>query len=125
MTACKTPEDATLLDILVDGFEKNEVLEGFHWRRLPMPDEEAARAKFAALIDEARRWKGPPARVEEQPDRRLNAWPDLEIRQAGRGLLVRARMAQFGDWWNDEHAWQGDPMGPVFDWIAEEPEPSS
>jgi hypothetical protein len=30
MTARKTPDDATLLDILVDGFEKNEVLEGFH-----------------------------------------------------------------------------------------------
>ena len=30
MTARKTPGDATLLDILVDGFEKNEVLEGFH-----------------------------------------------------------------------------------------------
>lgn len=30
MTARKIPDDATLLDILVDGFEKNEVLEGFH-----------------------------------------------------------------------------------------------
>ena len=119
MTARKTPDDATLLDILVDGFEKNEVLEGFHWRRLPLADEEAAAAKFFSLIDEARRWKGPPTRAEDQSGRRLNAWPDLEIRQAGRGLLVRARMAQFSDWWNDEHAWRGDPMGPVFDWIAE------
>lgn len=119
MTARKTPEDATLLDILVDGFEKNEVLDGFHWRQLPMPDGNAARAKFESLTDEARRWKGPPTRVDEQTGRRLNGWPDLEIRQAGRGLLVRARMARFSDWWNDEHAWQSDPMGLVLDWIAE------
>jgi hypothetical protein len=119
MTPRRTPEDATLLDILVDGFEKNEVLDGFHWRQLPMPDEKAARAKFSSLTDEARRWKGPPARVEEQRGRRLKAWPDLEIWQAGRGLAVRARKAQFSDWWNDDDAWQGDAMGPVFDWIAE------
>lgn len=24
----KTPEDATLLDVLIDGFEKNEILDG-------------------------------------------------------------------------------------------------
>jgi hypothetical protein len=58
MTACKSPEDATLLDILVNGFEKNEVLEGFHWA--PTTDARRggpARAKFSALIGEARRWK--------------------------------------------------------------------
>jgi len=26
----------SLLDLLVDGFEKNEVLDGFHWRDLPI-----------------------------------------------------------------------------------------
>jgi len=31
-------EDATLLDVLVDGFEKNETWGGYHWRDLPMPD---------------------------------------------------------------------------------------
>jgi hypothetical protein len=115
-----TPEDATLLDILIDGFEKNEVLEGFHWRRLPMPDEQAAARKFSSLTDEARRWKGPPTRTEGQSGRRLSAWPDLEIRQAGRGLVVRARAAGFSHWWNDERTWQGDPLGRTFDWIAEE-----
>lgn len=43
----------------------------------------------------------------------------MTARKTPSGLLVRARMAQFSDWWNDEHAWQGEPMGPVFDWIAE------
>jgi hypothetical protein len=33
----KSPEDASLLDVLIDGFEKNEVLDGFHPRDLPMP----------------------------------------------------------------------------------------
>jgi hypothetical protein len=49
----RRPEDATLLDVLVDGFEKNESLRGFHWRVLPMNDEPAAVRKFASLADEA------------------------------------------------------------------------
>ena len=116
----RTPEDATLLDILIDGFEKNEILDGFHWRQLPMPDEHVAARKFSALTAEARRWKGPPTRVDEQPARRLNAWPDFEIRLAGRGLLLRARMSGFNEWWHDEQTWQGEPMGPALDWIAED-----
>ena len=120
MTERRTPEDATLLDILVDGFEKNEILDGFHWRRLPMPDEHAAARKFRSLTEEAQRWKGPPSRVDDQPDRKLNAWLDLEIRLAGRGLVVRARVAHFNDWWHDDRTWQGDPLAPAFDWIAED-----
>ena len=120
MTERRTPEDATLLDILIDGFEKNEILDGYHCRQLPMPDERAAARKFSALTDEVRRWKGPPTRVDEQPGRRLIAWPDLEIRWVGRGLVVRARMSRFNDWWNDGQTWSGDPMGPVFEWIAED-----
>ncbi len=115
-----TPEDATLLDVLIDGFEKNEVLEGFYWRRLPMPDERAAARKFSSLTEEARRWKGPPTHTEEQSGRRLNAWPDLEIRQAGRGLVLRARASGFDHWWNDERTWLGDPLDETWDWIAEE-----
>jgi hypothetical protein len=122
MTERRTPEDATLLDVLVDGFEKNETLDGFHWRRLPMPDESAAARKFHSLTDEARRWKGPPSRVDDQPGRKLNAWPDLEIRLAGRGWVLRARMAHFNDWWDDDRTWQGDPLAPAFDWIAEDSE---
>jgi len=120
MTERRTPEDATLLDILIDGFEKNEILEGYHYRQLPMPDERAAARKFSALTDEVRRWKGPPTRVDERPGRRLIVWPDLEIRWAGRGLVVRARMSRFNDWWHDRQTWSADPMGPVFDWIAED-----
>jgi hypothetical protein len=75
---------------------------------------------FWSLIDEAQRWKGQPTRIEEQPGRRLAAWPDVEIRLAGPGLMVRARMPRFEDWWHDKRTWQGDPMGPIFDWIAED-----
>src|SRR5256885_1206644 len=46
-------EDVTLLDVLIDGFEKNEILDGFHWRDLPMPDEDAAVRKFASLSQQA------------------------------------------------------------------------
>jgi hypothetical protein len=119
MAEGRTPDDATLLDVLIDGFEKNELIDGFHWRQLPMPNEHAALRKFSSLTSEAQQWKGPPSRVEEAPGRRLAAWPDLEIRLAGRGLMVRSRMPRFSDWWHDKETWQGDPMGPIFDWIAE------
>lgn len=120
MAERRTPEDATLLDVLLDGFEKNEIMGGFHWRTLPMPDEHAALRKFTSLSGEAERWKGPPTRGEEQPGRRLAAWPDLEIRLARRGLMVRARAPWFSDWWDEKETWRGEPLGPVYDWIAEE-----
>jgi hypothetical protein len=117
MRTTTSQEDATLLDILIDGFEKNEILDGFHWRDLPMPDEGAAVRKFGALVDEARRWKGQPARLQDEPPRRIAAWPDLEIRQVGRGVMVRARAPWFDTWWHDRKTWKDDPMGPIHDWI--------
>jgi hypothetical protein len=120
MTDGKLQHDATLLDVLIDGFEKNEVLRGFHWRELPMPDEAAAVRKFAALTDEGRRWKGAPLRNEERSGRRVMAWLDLEIRQAGRGVMVRARATAFGGWWSEPETWAGNPMGEIFDWLEDE-----
>jgi hypothetical protein len=116
----KPQEDVSLLDVLVDGFEKNEVLDGFHWRELPMPNEMAAARKFAILAEEARRWKGPPLRYEEESERRLATWSDLEIRQAGRGIMVRAKAPSFNHWWHESTTWAGDPMGPIFQWIEQE-----
>jgi hypothetical protein len=121
----KRPADATLLDVLIDGFEKNEVLRGFHGRLLPMPDEAAAVEKFTALTDEARRWKGAPLRSEEREGRRLSAWLDLEIRQAGRGVMVRARAPRFDCWWHDRSTWADDPMTAIFAWLDEDLVPSS
>jgi hypothetical protein len=91
MRDAKGQEDATLLDVLIDGFEKNEVMGGFHWRDLPMPEEAMAIAKFESLAEEARAWKGPPEREQQTPSRPLVGWKDLEIRKAGRGVMVRAR----------------------------------
>jgi hypothetical protein len=119
MTEGKCPENATLLDILIDGFEKNEILRGFHWRELPMPDAAAAERKFAALVEEAGRWKGAPSRVEDRPGRRLAAWTDLEVRQAGRGIMLRVKAPEFGRWWHESATWEASPMGPLFDWIEE------
>lgn len=116
----RSRESATLLDVLIDGFEKNEILDGFHWRDLPMPDEDAAVRKFFAFVEEARLWKGEPSRTQEQPRRRLAAWGDLEIRQAGRGVMVRARAPWFNEWWNSRETWQNDPMGELREWLAEE-----
>ena|SRR6187402_788347 len=120
MRRTTSQEDATLLDILIDGFEKNEILYGFHWRNLPMPDEDAAVRKFGALVDEARRWKGQPVRLQEEPPRRVAAWPDLEIRQVGRGIMVRAHAPWFDTWWHERKTWEGDPMGPIYEWLEAE-----
>jgi hypothetical protein len=120
VTARDGQAEATLLDVLIDGFEKNEVLHGWHWRELPMPDEALAARKFGALSDEARRWKGEPLRSKESDGRRLATWSDLEIRQIGRGIVVRAKAPCFSRWWHDRKTWDGDPMRPIVDWISEE-----
>lgn len=120
MIGRKSQEEASLLDVLIDGFEKNEILDGFHWRNLPMPDVPAAIRKFDALADEARKWKGEPAREQTSSVRRLVAWPDLEIRQSGRALMVRARAPWFSDWWNASKTWADDPMQDLYAWLEEE-----
>ena len=124
MAGERHPTDATLLDVLIDGFEKNEVLRGFHGRMLPMSDEAAAVQKFTEFTDEARRWKGAPLRSEEREGRRLSGWPDLEIRQAGRGVMVRARVPGFDCWWHDRSSWADDPMSAIFAWLDEDLVPS-
>ncbi len=118
-----TRQDATLIDVLIDGFEKNEILGGFHLRYLPLADESDAIRKFRALVDEARRWKGVPTRQVVGDDRRLAAWPDLEIRQAARGVVVRVRAPRFESWWQESGTWAGDPMAAVHDWLAQDREP--
>ena len=115
----RSPEHATLLDILIDGFEKNEILVGFHRRELPLPDEEAAVRKFESLSEEARRWKGAPVRSEADGFRTLASWSDLEILQAGSGVMIRVRSPFFSDWWHDERTWRNDPMRDVQSWINE------
>lgn len=119
-TKLQEPQDATLLDVLIDAFEKNEVLGGFHYRQLPLADEAAAVRKFAALADEAKRWKGAALRTQETSSRRIAVWDDLEIRQAGRGILVRIRTPRFHHWWHEGASWEGDPMAQIFDWIRQE-----
>ena len=114
MSQGKRREEVTLLDLLIDGFEKNEMFDGFHERLLPMPDVEAAKGRFVAFAQEAVRWKGSPVRAREQAAWQLLAWPDLELLQAGRVVAVRAKAPRFSDWWNDLATWQGDPMHDVF-----------
>lgn len=85
-----------------------------------MPDEGTAERKFDALAEEAQRWKGPPERRQEDAVRRLAAWPDLEIRQAGRAVMVLARAPGFDSWWHDKRTWEGDPMGAAYAWLRED-----
>jgi hypothetical protein len=120
MTERRRQQDATLMDLLVGGFEKNEVLDGFHFRQLPMPDDVSAANKFRALVDEVRSWKGAPIHTEETPTRQLATWQGFEIRRAGRGIIVRVMAPSFDHWWSTPAAWSGDPMSQVFAWLGEE-----
>lgn len=119
MRTSKSPHDASLLDILVDGFEKNDVLDGFHDRILPLPDEVSAIAKFADLLDELARWKGEPLRIEDDGTRRAVIWTDIELIQVERGIMVRVRAPRFASWWVSPDTWRGDPLGALYDWLAE------
>jgi hypothetical protein len=76
-------------------------------RVLPLTDEAAAVRKFASLAEEACRWKGLPLRNEEHQGRRLLLWSDLEIRQAGRGVMVRVKAPRFDGWWHEPWPWAG------------------
>ncbi len=118
-----SPADATLLDVLIDGFEKNEIDGGFHYRDLPMPDEPSAVMKFEALSAEAVRWMGAPVEEQHVGPRRRVRWPGLQILQAGRGIRVRVRQSHFSDWWHGAETWKGDPLGEVRAWLEEEREP--
>jgi len=75
------PEDATLLEVLADGFEKNETLGGWFWRQLPLPDAAIAARKYDELHAELLRWTSREEVVrnahaikigsqDEQPDER-------------------------------------------------------
>lgn len=114
----KAQKDVTLIDILVDGFEKNEILDGTHWRQLPMPDEASAIEKFGSLVDEATRWKGPPV-LTEQGRRRKAVWDGFDIRQTGCAIHVRVKAPWFNAWWH-EATW--DSFGDLYAWLRDEEE---
>lgn len=113
MTDRRRPEDSTLLDILIDGFEKNEVLGGMHLRRLPLPSAEAGRAVFDRFVAEASTWQGAPTDVRDEGHRAVVRWPDLEIWWAGRGIHIRAR-SSVRHWWHALSTWADDPTEAVW-----------
>jgi hypothetical protein len=115
----KTQHDVTLIDILVDGFEKNEVPDGTHWRQLPMPDEASAIAKFASLVDEGARWQGKSPVLTETGKRRKAAWDGLDIRQTGLAIHVRVKTPWFNAWWHDAK-WDHESFDDLYAWLREE-----
>lgn len=118
----RTPPEASLLDVIIDGTERwGESLRGFTDRELPMPDEASAIERFDAFAREGLAWKGIPTDEQREGPRRFVRWPDLEIRQAGRGIMVLVRVAGFGDWWHARDTWAGNPMGPLRAWRHERP----
>ena len=84
MTDRRRPEDSTLLDILIDGFEKNEVLGGMHLRRLPLPSAEAGRAVFDRFVAEASTWQGAPTDVRDE-GHRAGRSPSRAVHASGPG----------------------------------------
>ena len=53
------PADATLLDVLIDGFEKNEMLFGFHRRMLATLEREGGGAPMRGVEGSRNQTGGP------------------------------------------------------------------
>jgi hypothetical protein len=111
--------DVTLIDLLMDGFEKNESIDNWFWRQLPAPDDATAIRKFEEFAAEGRRWKGAPLESVSDSDRRAVVWSDLQIRQQGRGVIVAGKSEHIAPVWYESNTWNGDPMGDVFAWLSE------
>lgn len=113
----KSQTKATLLDVIVDGFEGfqgcMESVGGWRQRQLPMPTEQEAMAKYVEFVFEAARWKGSAKWDTDTEDRKIAKWPDLQIRWEGRGVLVLVPDPRFDSWWHQAATWEGDPMDAV------------
>jgi hypothetical protein len=111
--------DVTLIDLLMNGFEKNESIGNWFWRQLPAPDDATAIRKFEEFAAEGRRWKGEPLESVSDSDGRAIVWSDLQVRQKGRGVIVAGRSETIAQVWYANSSWNEDPMGEVFDWFSE------
>jgi hypothetical protein len=112
-------DDVTLIDLLMNGFEKNECFDDWFWRQLPAPDDATAIRKFEEFAAEGRRWKGEPLETVSESDGRAIVWSDLQVRQKGRGVLVAGKSGNIASLWYADSTWNGDPMGDVFGWFSE------
>jgi hypothetical protein len=63
-------DNVTLIDLLMNGFEKNESIGSWFWRQLPAPDDATAIRKFDEFAAEGCRWKGEPLESVSDSDRR-------------------------------------------------------
>lgn len=114
----KTPQTATLLDVITDGFEGGqgalETIHGWRYRQLPLPTEDEAFVKFKEFAVDAIRWKGDGISRSGFHV----AWSDLQIWTRGRGVLVLLRDPEFDSWWHEPETWGGEdgdnPMEAVF-----------
>ena len=110
------PEETTLLAVLVDCFEKNEVIDGCFHRWLPLGDPQTADRKFREFRDELARWKGSPRAEDAGLGWQRADWGDIRIKQGGRGIMVWVARTGVRDWWHAEETWDGDPLADVWDW---------
>lgn len=98
----KSQTAATLLDVIVDGFEGfqgcMESVGGGRRRQLPMPTAEEALVKFNDFVADASRWKSTPAWPHDTDTRKVATWSDLQIRWEGRGVLVLVPDPNFDSW---------------------------
>ena len=110
------PEETSLLGVLIDCFEKNEMLEGWFMRQLPLADPQTAARKYRAFRDELVRWKGPPMAEDEGEGWQRADWGDIRMKHAGRGIMIWVRQAGVSKWWHEDETWADDPLAKVWDW---------
>jgi hypothetical protein len=121
MDRAKPDDQLTLLDVLIDGFRKNEILDGYHMRDLTLPNEAKAIGVFGSF-EEATRWQGAPLRTFERARRRLAAWRNFDIRQLGRHLVVRVWSPWMRDWRYDVTTTDADDADSdeLGQWLADD-----
>lgn len=110
------PEETSLLGMLADCFEKNELIEGWFRRELPLADPPAAGRKYREFREELVRWKGRPQAEDAGPGWQRADWGDIRMKQAGRGIMVWLRSAGVSQWWHESRIWAGDPLADAWEW---------
>lgn len=109
----------SLLTALVDGFEQNEIVDGWHPRTCPFASDDAARVAFRLWAMEITRWLGEGRAIGD----RAVEWPkQLRMKRDGPcvGIWIRADF-DFRERWHSRAMWQGGRCDGAMEWEDELP----
>ena len=114
-----TNEDLTLLAVLSQCFEVDEMIDGYHLRTAPFGSETVAVARFAQWKSEIEHWLGPREGEDaggDGEDWQRAWWPDLRMKRTGRGIAFWVRSARVERWWHDTELWEDPGLDGLWQW---------